>query len=58
MVETCFSQFNLLSISLPKSVTESTDEMIELQLTLFNSNLKGERFKFELERDSNYRKSL
>ena len=29
-----------------------------LQLTLSNSNLKGEKFLFELERDSNYRKSL
>ena len=26
--ETCFSKFNCLSISIPESVTESTDEMI------------------------------
>ena len=29
-----------------------------IQLILSNSNLKGERFQFELERDSNCRKSL
>ena len=28
LVETCFSKFNLLLISITKSVTESTDEMI------------------------------
>ena len=37
MVETCFSKFSLLSISIPKSVTESTDVMIEL--FIFKSGL-------------------
>ena len=31
---------------------------VNIQLTLSNLNLKGERFKFELEWDSKYRKSL
>ena len=30
MLETCFVKFNLLSTSIPKSVTESTGEIIEL----------------------------
>ena len=38
IVETCFSKFNLLSISIPESVTESTDEMI-IELFVFKSYL-------------------
>ena len=53
IVETCFSKFNLLSISIPKSVTESTDEIIIKstlnhicflflsQLIIIASNLSG-----------------
>ena len=38
IVETCFSKFNLLSLSIPESVTESTDEMI-IELFVFKSYL-------------------
>ena len=38
IVETCFSKFNLLSVSIPKSVTESTDEII-IELFIFKSYL-------------------
>ena len=38
IVETCFSKFILLPISIPKSVTESTDEMI-IKLFTFKSYL-------------------
>ena len=38
IVETCFSKSTLFSISIPKSVTESTDEMI-IELFIFKSYL-------------------
>ena len=38
IVETFFSKFNWMLISIPKSVTESTDEMI-IELLIFKSYL-------------------
>ena len=38
IVETCFSKFNWLSVSITKSVAESTDEMI-IELFIFKSYL-------------------